>query len=101
MIGSASSVQGSGDARLGVLGTVLRFASLKLRLGARHARIVLMDGPKKDQDRFRADMAMLFQWLREGVINPHIQVVLPLKDARKAQELLQAGDVAGKVVLKA
>ena len=100
MIGSASSVQGLGSARLGMVGTILRFALLKLRPGGRHVRIVLVEGPKKNPERFRTDMAILFRWLSEGVIDPHVQTILPLKDAAKAQAMLESGDAAGKIILR-
>ncbi len=100
MIGSASSIQGSGSVRVGMVGTILRFALLKLRPDRRHARIVLVEGPTKNSERFRTDMAVLFRWMSEGVIDPHVQTILPLRDAATAQAMLESGDVAGKIVLR-
>lgn len=99
MIGAASSVQGSGNARVGVLGTVLRLALLKLRPGSRRARIFMVEGPKRNPAGFQSDMTKLFQWLGDGTIDPLVYTVLPLKEARKAQELLERGNASGKIIL--
>ena len=46
-------------------------------------------------DEFRAAMDLVF----DGVVSPPIHAVLPLAEARRAHELLEAGDVFGKLVL--
>jgi len=43
----------------------------------------------------------LFELLRRRQLRPHIAARLPLLDGRHAQELLEAGGVAGKIVLVA
>ena len=101
MIGTAASVQGKGNPRLGVLGTLARFGLLKLRPGTRRARIFLVQGPKKDTGKFQREMATLYEWLVEEKIDPRIHAVLPLKDAKAAQEILERGEVEGKIILKA
>jgi NADPH2:quinone reductase len=50
---------------------------------------------------FREDLIALLELLREGKIKPLIAQRFPLAQARKAQELLAAGGVAGKIVLSA
>lgn len=100
MIGAASSIEGAGSPRLGVIGSLARFAWLKLRPGSRRARIFLVQGPKKDAARFRREMATLYDWLVKERIDPQIHAVLRLKDARLAQEMLERGEVYGKIVLK-
>ena len=67
---------------------------------AEGVRIVLVEGPKKNSERFRTDMATLFRWLSEGAIDPRVQTILPLKDAAKAQAMLERGDAVGKIVLR-
>lgn len=37
--------------------------------------------------------------LKTGTIKPHIEAAFPLKEAKKAHELLQSGHVRGKIVL--
>ena len=46
-------------------------------------------------EEFRTVMALVF----DGTIRPVIHEVLPLRDARRAHELLEAGEVFGKLVL--
>jgi len=48
---------------------------------------------------FRQDMARLFELLLVGKIAPVIAARLPLAEARRAHEWLNAGGVRGKVVL--
>lgn len=47
------------------------------------------------RDEFRAAMDKVFR----GVATPPIHAVLPLREARRAHELLEAGEVFGKLVL--
>ncbi len=44
---------------------------------------------------------MLFNLLAEGQIHPIISACLPLLEARKANEMLESGQVAGNIVLVA
>jgi NADPH2:quinone reductase len=48
---------------------------------------------------FRQDLLALFDLLQQGKIRPLIAQRLPLSEARRAQELLGQGGVAGKIVL--
>jgi NADPH2:quinone reductase len=50
---------------------------------------------------FRQDLTTLFELLREQKIKPLVSHRLPLRDARRAHELLGKGGVTGKIVLVA
>lgn len=50
-------------------------------------------------DRFRQDVALLFELLGQGRIKPLIAERLPLTEAARAQALLENSAVIGKVVL--
>lgn len=49
---------------------------------------------------FREDLTKLFAMLAEGRIDPVVADVLPLADVRRAHERVEAGGVAGKLVLR-
>jgi NADPH:quinone reductase-like Zn-dependent oxidoreductase len=50
---------------------------------------------------YRAEsMRYLIERLAKGDIKPLIHAKLPLKDARRAHEMLEAREVIGKVLLK-
>jgi NADPH2:quinone reductase len=54
-----------------------------------------------DKPAVRADsMNYLIARLAEGKIRPLIHARLPLKDARRAHEMLEARQVIGKILLK-
>jgi NADPH2:quinone reductase len=48
---------------------------------------------------FREDLSTLLRVLREGKIRPIVAARIPLREARRAQELLSQGSVRGKIVL--
>jgi NADPH2:quinone reductase len=52
-----------------------------------------------DPRPFREDLPKLFALLAARAIQPKIAAVLPLLDGRRAQEMLERGGVAGKIVL--
>jgi NADPH:quinone reductase-like Zn-dependent oxidoreductase len=54
---------------------------------------------RKDKQPFKEDLAALLQLLRDGRLRPKIAHQLPLLDGRRAQELLEAGGIQGKIVL--
>jgi NADPH2:quinone reductase len=56
---------------------------------------------RKDPRPFREDLAKLFDLLAQKKISPRIALRLPLLDARKANERLEAGGIEGKIVLVA
>jgi NADPH:quinone reductase-like Zn-dependent oxidoreductase len=51
-------------------------------------------------DWFREDLATLFAMLAERRIAPVVAEVLPLAEVRQAHERVEAGEVAGKLVLR-
>lgn len=55
---------------------------------------------RKHPDWFREDLATLFEMLAEGRIAPVVAEVLPLSKVRQAHAGVEAGDVAGKLVLR-
>jgi NADPH:quinone reductase len=54
---------------------------------------------KKPNDWYRQTLATLFDYLRAGKINPVIAARIPLLEAERAHQLLEAGGHRGKVVL--
>lgn len=59
----------------------------------------MMDEKKSHPEWYRADLAALFQQLREGEIEPIIAARLPLDEAPKAHALIEDAAVSGKIVL--
>jgi NADPH:quinone reductase-like Zn-dependent oxidoreductase len=49
---------------------------------------------------FREDLATLFAMLTQGRFSPAIADVLPLAEVRRAHEMVEAGEVAGKLILR-
>jgi len=49
---------------------------------------------------FREDLATLFDMLSEGRIAPVVAETLPLEEVRRAHERVEAGEVAGKLVMR-
>lgn len=56
---------------------------------------------RKDKGSITEDLLILFSLLKEGKINPIIYQIYPILDAAKANELLESGEVIGKIVLLA
>jgi NADPH2:quinone reductase len=56
---------------------------------------------RKNPRLFLEDLPKLFDLLAQSKISPRIAQTLPLLDARKANELLEAGGIEGKLVLVA
>ena len=56
---------------------------------------------RKNPQPFLEDLPRLFALLGEGKIKPRIAERLPLLDARRANERIEAGGIEGKVVLVA
>jgi len=54
---------------------------------------------RKDKRSFLEDLPKLFDLLAAGKLHPKIAARLPLLDARRANEMLEAGGVDGKIVL--
>jgi NADPH:quinone reductase-like Zn-dependent oxidoreductase len=55
---------------------------------------------RRHPEWFREDLAALFKMLVEARIAPVVAEVLPLADVRRAHERVEAGEVAGKLVLR-
>jgi NADPH:quinone reductase-like Zn-dependent oxidoreductase len=55
----------------------------------------------RDKKPFMEDLPRLFKMLEEGQIKPIITARLPLLEARKANELLESGQITGNIVLLA
>ncbi len=55
---------------------------------------------RQHPDWFQEDLAALFELLLDGAIRPVIAEVMPLEEARRAHERIEAGDVEGKIVLQ-
>ncbi len=53
----------------------------------------------RDKKPFMEDLPLLFSLLEEGKIKPIIAAQLPLLEARKANELLESGQISGNIVL--
>jgi NADPH:quinone reductase len=56
---------------------------------------------RKDPRPFREDLLKLFDLLASGQIHPKIAARLPLLEARRGNEMLEAGGLEGKIVLLA
>ena len=56
---------------------------------------------KKDKQPFFDDIPELMKLLEEGKLKPIIAKKLPILDAAKANELLESGNISGKIVLLA
>jgi NADPH:quinone reductase-like Zn-dependent oxidoreductase len=54
---------------------------------------------RKDKRSITDDLVTLFSLLKEGIINPIIYQKYPILDAAKANEMLESGEVIGKIVL--
>lgn len=90
------------DGRPSRLLTLRGFASLlvgaRLR-GRRGAFYGITLRYRRDPEPYRADLASLLTLLGSRRIAPQIACRLPLLAARRSQELLEAGGIAGKIVL--
>jgi NADPH2:quinone reductase len=54
---------------------------------------------RHDPARLRESLKVLFRWLKDGLIHPHVSHVLPLSHAAEALDLLRERKSTGKVVL--
>jgi NADPH2:quinone reductase len=51
-------------------------------------------------DLMRHSYDVIFQYLKEGIVKPHIQERIPLAEAPRAHQLLESKSVTGKLILK-
>lgn len=98
MFGASSSVAGSGNPTVGLIATLVRLMSLKLRLNAKRV-VTSFITPGNKGDGIYDDMAEMIRLLSEGKINPLIARTLPLSEAGNAQAMLERDKPAGKIVL--
>ncbi len=54
---------------------------------------------EKHPEEFREDVVTLMQWLQQGRLHPAVAELRPLADAAEVHRLIDAGAVAGKIVL--
>jgi NADPH:quinone reductase-like Zn-dependent oxidoreductase len=86
---------------LGVQGRLVSYgatAGPKVEIDLRHLfwkQLSIMGSTMGRPEEFRRVMGLVF----DGVLTPVVDEVLPLEEARRAHELLEAGSVFGKVVL--
>jgi NADPH:quinone reductase len=88
----------------GLLDIARSAASLWIRTpltGRRGVFYGITKGYRKDPAPFREDLPRLFGLLAAGTIRPKIAETMPLLDARRANERLEAGKIEGKIVLVA
>jgi NADPH:quinone reductase-like Zn-dependent oxidoreductase len=55
----------------------------------------------RDKKPFKDDLALLFNLLQEGKIEPVISASFPILEAARANEMLESGQVSGNIVLLA
>lgn len=92
------------EARATLLGALRGFAALYLgaRLAGKHAVFYgITRDYRKDKRPFKEDLSKLLERLRQQWLQPRIAARLPLLDGKRAEEMLEAGGVAGKIVLVA
>src|SRR6266536_2509714 len=65
----------------------------------RHARFYTASRAIKRPDTYRTDLGTILELLAQKEIHPKIAAVLPLRQADHAHELVESGQVSGKVVL--
>jgi NADPH:quinone reductase-like Zn-dependent oxidoreductase len=88
----------------GIAGTLRGFAALLLgtRLAGRRGTVYGITALyRKDKRPFKEDLPQLFDLLAARRIQPRIAARLPLLAGREGERLLEAGGVAGKIVLLA
>lgn len=84
-----------------ILGGALKMIFLNLTSGKTVASYGITVMYMQDKKPFMEDIAILFNMLAEGKIKPIITTRLPLLEAKKANELLESGQVMGNIVLLA
>ena len=104
LVGYGSQTMATGGE--GLLSAGLGLARLKLwgalpwLFGGRHAAwFSITERRAAHPDDFKADMATLFELLRDGAIHPVVIDRLPLSAAREVHTRIDAGGLGGKIVL--
>lgn len=91
----------AGGDKLSALPTLARLAWYRLKPDGKQA-MLYGDTPgaaKKDNDWYRESLTNLFEMLAAGQIEPVIGAQLPLTEIAQAHQMLESGDVQGKIVL--
>jgi NADPH2:quinone reductase len=84
----------------GRLDTFTRFGLMKLFPRGREATFYgIMFVKAAHPDWFKEDLTHLFNLLEQGKIDPIVNSVFPLEQARQAHELMESRQVMGKIVL--
>ena len=94
----ASSATKSKNPTLALIGSVARLLALRLRPDGKNVRWYFNSSIKTPH--VREDLAALLGLLAEGKLRPRALLVLPLREARQAHELLEGAKVTGKIVLR-
>jgi NADPH:quinone reductase len=97
-MGTAKDGKISAGLSLLTLGSILLGAPLRGRRGSFYGISALY---KRDPLPFREDLSKLLAMLERGELRPKIAARLPLLDAKRGIEMLEAGGVEGKIVLLA
>ncbi len=87
--------------KLAIVPNILRIIGYKLRPDGRQA-IMYGSTPtiaEKEITWYRESLMTLFDWLKDGRIQPIIGKKLPLAQAPEAHRLVETGSVVGKIVL--
>ena len=84
-----------------ILGGVIKMIFLNITSGKTVASYGITAIYMRDKKPFMEDIAILFKMLADGKIKPVINTRLSLLEARKANEMLENGQVIGNVVLLA
>ena len=104
LVGYGSQVMATGGeslvaAGLG-LGRIKLWNAASALLRGRRATFYAITARRKTHgEEFKADMAALFDMLRDGAIHPAVADRLPLSAAREAHARIDAGGLGGKIVL--
>lgn len=85
----------------GMLKVLSQVALFTLLPNGKSAKYYSTGASRLNWDMFLEDWDALFKLLEEGKINPIIAAKFPILEARKANELLESGQVIGNIVLLA
>ena len=84
-----------------ILGGAVKMIFLNLTSGKTVVSYGITVQYLQDKKPFMEDVALLFKMVADGKIKPVITHQLPLLEARKANEMLESGQVTGNIVLLA
>jgi NADPH:quinone reductase-like Zn-dependent oxidoreductase len=90
---------GAGFSTLAVMRGILSLYLGSRLIGRRGTFYGITQVYRRDPQPFKEDLPRLFELLRARTIRPRIAVRLPLLAGVKAQELIEAGGLQGKIVL--